>query len=374
MKYKENETISDDELVELFKQATLIQEKLGYFAGIQDENRKIELLDSIPQNEKYKFIGKLRHQQDIAEQLSKIEDEKSKRKTFNYLVKQYKGNSKKLLELLECIDFEVRLPENMLTFMLNNLNDVSMDSLIRIQQSVENSSDMKFKVNEKDAENVEYSFAELSAITAKIEELTAGISPDLSEVEKFYTIYFRIINNITYNHDTVNRTNEERKKRFDEVFGSLSSYEERKKVGEKYDKKISEIRKDSAGLYGGLVDGKAICVGYATILQEALKRQSIKSLIVVGTRKDNFTEGHAWNQVQIDDKWYNVDATWDASMVQRTGDIAFMLRGDDTFNHNEYTIDTPNAHTCKKDCPLENSRFMRIVNQNRWWGGIKGGR
>ena len=197
---------------------------------------------------------KTKDQEDIAQQLSKIEDEKSKRKTFNYISKQYKGNSKKLLELLECIDFEVRLPESMLAFVLNNLNDVSMDSLIKIQQSVENSSDMKFKVNEKDAENVEYSFAELSAITAKIEELTAGIAPNLSEVERFYTIYFRIINNITYNHDTIHRTDEERKKRFEEVLESLFSYAQVKKVGEKYDKKISEIRRDSAGLYGGLVD------------------------------------------------------------------------------------------------------------------------
>lgn len=374
MKDNENEVLSDDEIIELFNQTISIQEKLNFFGKIRDESRKIELLDSIPQNERYKFIGKLEYQEDIAQQLSEIEDEKSKRKTFNYISKQYKGNSKKLLELLECIDFEVRLPESMLTFVLNNLNDVSMDSLIKIQQSVENSSDMKFKVNEKDAENVEYSFAELSAITAKIEELTAGIAPNLSEVERFYTIYFRIINNITYNHDTIHRTDEERKKRFEEVLESLFSYAQVKKVGEKYDKKISEIRRDSAGLYGGLVDGKAICVGYATILQQALKRQGLKSLIVVGIRKDNFTEGHAWNQVQIDGKWYNVDATWDASMVQRSGDIAFMLRGDDTFNHNEYSIETKNTHTCKKDCPMDYAKFMSIVNQNRWWGGIRGGR
>ena len=374
MKDNENEVLSDDEIIELFNQTISIQEKLNFFGKIRDESRKIELLDSIPQNERYKFIGKLEYQEDIAQQLSEIEDEKSKRKTFNYISKQYKGNSKKLLELLECIDFEVRLPESMLTFVLNNLNDVSMDSLIKIQQSVENSSDIKFKVNEKDAENVEYSFAELSAITAKIEELTAGIAPNLSEVERFYTIYFRIINNITYNHDTIHRTEEERKKRFEEVLESLFSYAQVKKIGEKYDKKISEIRRDSAGLYGGLVDGKAICVGYATILQQALKRQGLKSLIVVGIRKDNFTEGHAWNQVQIDGKWYNVDATWDASLVQRSGDIAFMLRGDDTFNHNEYSIESKNTHTCKKDCPMDYTKFMSIVNQNRWWGGIRGGR
>lgn len=78
--------------------------------------------------------------------------------------------------------------------------------------------------------------------------------------------------------------------------------------------------------------------------------------------------------MQIDGKWYNVDATWDASKVQRSGDIAFMLRGDKDFGHGNYYIDTENTHNCKNDCPLDRYRFLRIVNQNRWWGGIGSGR
>lgn len=51
-----------------------------------------------------------------------------------------------------------------------------------------------------------------------------------------------------------------------------------------------------------------------------------------------------------------------------------MLRGDNNFAHNNYFIDTKNTHTCSKDCPLETGRFMRVVNKNRWWGGIRSGR
>ena len=278
MKDSENaRSISDIELAELFNQASSVGEKLQYFGKIKDESLKIQLLDTIPMKERYKFIGKLYDPQSIAEQLSQL-GEDNQRKTFNFIAKQYKGNSKRLLELLQHIDFTVVLPENMLIFNLNNLNDLSMDSLIKTQENVENSADLKFKVNEKDAEDVEYSFAELSAIIAKIEELTAGIPDDLSEVEKFYTIYYRIINNITYNHSTVNETNVELNNRREEIKRSCRSYKE---ISEEYAKKISKIRKDSAGLYGGLVDGKAICVGYATILQEALKKKGLKSLMVI---------------------------------------------------------------------------------------------
>lgn len=61
MKDKEQiENISDAELVKLFNQANSTQEKLQYFSRIQDYNCQMELLNSISDNEKYKFIGKIK--------------------------------------------------------------------------------------------------------------------------------------------------------------------------------------------------------------------------------------------------------------------------------------------------------------------------
>lgn len=377
---KITEMISDEELVELFNQTISVQEKLNIFGRIQDESYKIELLNNIPQNEKYKFIGKLRNPEDIAIQLKGIEDEKSKIKTFNYIAKQYKGNSKKFLELLESIDFTVQLPENSRSFNLNNFNDMNMDSMIKIQENVENSSDIMFKINEQDAEKVEYSFAEMSAIVAKLEELTAGIPESSSEFERFFTIYYRITNNITYNYETVSKTNDEIKKSFEEMTYSRFELEKIKEIIDKRDKKVSGIRRDSAGMYGGLIDGKAICVGYATILHEALKRVGIKSQIVLGLEQKkgvglNVVEGHAWNQVQIDGKWYNADATWDAVQLQRTGGYDFCLRGDNTFGHKEFPkIISKNTHVCKEDNKIDNFMVKKIVSRNMFWGGIRGGR
>jgi len=366
------ENISDAELVELFNQASSIQEKLQYFSKIQDENYKIALLESIPENEIYKFLGKLKNPENIAEQLNRL-GYKSQKKSLNFIAKQLKGNSKGLLSLLQLIDFEVILPENMLTFNLNSLNDINIEAMIKLQEHVENSFDMKFTINEKDAEKITYSFAEMSAITAKIEELTAGIPEDLDELDRFITIYYRMINNITYNHNTMNRSNE-----------VTNQFENKRSLTisekEMIDKKMAEIRRNSAGLYGGLVEGKAICVGYATILQEALKKVGIKSMIVTGVKTADIIQGkavrtgHAWNQVQINGKWYNADSTWDAERLKRTGGLAFMLRGDSTFGHGEYSVDKSKIHICKKDWEPDQARVMKIVNQNRWWGGIGNGR
>ena len=87
-----------------------------------------------------------------------------------------------------------------------------------------------------------------------------------------------------------------------------------------------------------------------------------------------FRSGHAWNQVQIDGEWYNTDSTFDASTVQRTGDISCMLRADNHFNpHARFTRNTKEAHICKKDYPFDRWHFMSIYNQNRWWRGLGGG-
>lgn len=54
---------------------------------------QMDLLDSIPSNEKYKFIGKLRSLDGIAKTLNELEDDKSKGKTFNFISKRFKGNN-----------------------------------------------------------------------------------------------------------------------------------------------------------------------------------------------------------------------------------------------------------------------------------------
>ena len=65
--------------------------------------------------------------------------------------------------------------------------------------------------------------------------------------------------------------------------------------------------------YGAIVEGKAVCEGYAEAMQYLLGRCGIRSFIAVGTSKNPGTgasEGHAWNIVRIDGKYYHLDLTW----------------------------------------------------------------
>ena len=66
--------------------------------------------------------------------------------------------------------------------------------------------------------------------------------------------------------------------------------------------------------YGALVEGRAVCEGYAESFQYLLQRAGIMSFIAVGASVNPSTqqpEGHGWNYVKIDGKYYHVDLTWD---------------------------------------------------------------
>ena len=58
--------------------------------------------------------------------------------------------------------------------------------------------------------------------------------------------------------------------------------------------------------YDCLVNNKAVCEGYTWAYLDLLKRVGIPSVRVFSQSMD-----HTWNMVQLDGKWYHVDATWD---------------------------------------------------------------
>ena len=59
--------------------------------------------------------------------------------------------------------------------------------------------------------------------------------------------------------------------------------------------------------YGALVDGKAVCEGYARTFQLLCNKADIDCVMVSGT-VDN--TNHAWNCVKIGGEWYQIDVTW----------------------------------------------------------------
>jgi len=71
---------------------------------------------------------------------------------------------------------------------------------------------------------------------------------------------------------------------------------------------------DSANPYGGLVNGKGICLGFATTFQLLMDMAGVECITVVGAAFRS-TENHAWNMVRLDGTWTCVDSTWDEASM-----------------------------------------------------------
>lgn len=68
-------------------------------------------------------------------------------------------------------------------------------------------------------------------------------------------------------------------------------------------------RPEAFTAYGALVEGLAVCEGYARAMQLLLHRAGIRCTLVNGTALDG--EAHMWNLVEIDGRSYHLDLTWD---------------------------------------------------------------
>ncbi len=67
--------------------------------------------------------------------------------------------------------------------------------------------------------------------------------------------------------------------------------------------------------YGAIVEGEAVCEGYAKSMQILLSRAGIPCSMVRG---DAGGVAHMWNVVELGGKWYHLDPTWDDNDTEGT--------------------------------------------------------
>lgn len=95
-------------------------------------------------------------------------------------------------------------------------------------------------------------------------------------------------------------------------------------------------------LYDLLVTGKGTCNSYSMAYKAAMDKLGIECVIVVN-------DSHAWNQINIDGKWYNIDVTWDENYtLNGTPDTTFFMKSDDFFKATEH-----NSWNSKNKCEAD---------------------
>lgn len=63
--------------------------------------------------------------------------------------------------------------------------------------------------------------------------------------------------------------------------------------------------------YGALIEGKAVCQGYAQSLAMILNNLNVECHTIVAMTKGSNPVLHEWVRVKLDGEWYYIDLTWD---------------------------------------------------------------
>lgn len=116
------------------------------------------------------------------------------------------------------------------------------------------------------------------AILDKASQVLDEVTEDgMTDYEKELAVHDWLVANVTYAKDTLNA--------------------------------LAEEDPDNATPYGTLLNGQAVCHGYATTFQLFMEMLEIPCRYV---RKPVHANGeHTWNMVELDGHWYYVDVTWD---------------------------------------------------------------
>ncbi|UHA75908.1 transglutaminase [Paenibacillus sp. 481] len=72
--------------------------------------------------------------------------------------------------------------------------------------------------------------------------------------------------------------------------------------------------------YEALTDGKTVCQGYALLVQAMMEEVGIPSLVIEGEAGNTL---HAWNLIQMDERWYHLDATWNDPLPDKKNQVRY---------------------------------------------------
>ncbi|MBQ9767495.1 MAG: leucine-rich repeat protein, partial [Lachnospiraceae bacterium] len=67
--------------------------------------------------------------------------------------------------------------------------------------------------------------------------------------------------------------------------------------------------------HAAIIDKEAVCQGYATLYYRFMLELGIDCRYISGTAGYVEPESHAWNIVRLEDKYYNMDPTWDRDLM-----------------------------------------------------------
>jgi len=120
--------------------------------------------------------------------------------------------------------------------------------------------------------------------------------------------------------------------------------------------------------YALLMEGQAVCQGYALTTYKMLEQAGFDVKYVVGTVNGN--EAHAWNLVKVDGKWYHLDTTWNDPLPNRFGASSydyFLVTDAQLKKDHKWIASNYPAATSTKYSYMQNVHFVYQVNNTLYF-------
>ncbi|MHC1685993.1 MAG: transglutaminase domain-containing protein [Clostridiaceae bacterium] len=180
-----------------------------------------------------------------------------------------------------------------------------------------NNINVTFNYNDEKSETI----AKLKAVNSKVEEIASEIiKPGMSNIEKEQAIHDYIVNNTSYD----------------------------------YDNYIKEtVPEDSYNAYGVFFNKVAVCEGYAEAVYRLLNEAGIENTVITGISNG---VDHAWNLVNIDGKYYHLDATYNDPINSTTNILSYQY-----FNLTDEEISKDHSWNKSEYQPSTNIKYDHVV-------------
>lgn len=216
--------------------------------------------------------------------------------------------------------------------------------LLRQEDELQEGSSSELPDHEYDADNSSAESAvspdtgtDTNSDSAGIRQIAAQIfTDDMSDYDKVFAIHQYLVTTVNYDYDNMQANTLP-----DSVFTAE----------------------------GALFNHLAVCEGYARAFSALCGQADLTELMISGTADNGSgTISHAWNQVQVDGIWYNMDVTWDDPLVENQivsdgSNIVYdyFLVPDYVMEETHQAKYPKERHTCNDDRYLESNRQLTIA-------------
>ncbi len=169
-------------------------------------------------------------------------------------------------------------------------------------------------------------------VEAEMNRTIAGLAAGMSDLEKVIAIHDFLCVDVTYPYE-------------DSVNGTLGP--------------------DVHNVKGAVIDKSAVCDGYATAFQYYMHKLNIPCNIVTGGN-------HAWNQVQVDGKWYMVDVTFDDPVQDWYGraEHKYLMKSDTGIADDDHVWDPAGYEACEDtsyDAAFWTASKTQMIYHGGYW-------